>query len=151
MRLIITGHDRDGRSIVESDRVIADEGMQSIFTTAGCTPDPVASTAPAAAAAPHIDIVPDSGAASWVFVDVPPEEQLRAALAAGVVGIDAEGWHTTPTVDYVMIMNGSIFLALDTQEVELYAGDCVVQQGTRHAWRNRTDTRVRMACVMIAR
>ena len=145
MRLIITGHDHEGRSIIESDRIVADEGMPSIFTTAARAAEPGVATAP------HIDVVPDSGAASWVFVDVPPEEQMRAALAAGIVGIDADGWHTTPTVDYVMIMNGSIFLALDTQEVELQAGDCVVQQGTRHAWRNRTDTRVRMACVMIAR
>ena len=144
MRLIITGHDGQGRSIVESDQLLPDEGMRVISTTTG-----IGQSVGAATGAPHIDTVPESGAASWVFVDVPPEEQLRAALAAGVVGIDAEGWHTTPTVDYVMIVNGSISLALDTQEIELHAGDCVVQRGTRHAWRNRTDAAVRMACVMI--
>lgn len=146
MRLITTGHDGEARSIVASDDLIPDQGMRTIFTTTG-----IGDVSAAVTRAPHIDTVPASGSVSWVFVDVPPEEQLRAALAAGVVGIDADGWHTTPTVDYVMIMNGSIFLALDTQEIELQAGDCVVQQGTRHAWHNRTDSPVRMACVMIRR
>jgi mannose-6-phosphate isomerase-like protein (cupin superfamily) len=144
MRLIITGHDDDGRSTVASDRLLPDEGMRVLSTTTG-----IGKGTGVAAAAPHIETVPESGAASWVFVDVPPEAQLRAALASGVVGIDAEGWHTTPTVDYVLILNGTISLALDTREVELHAGDCVVQQGTRHAWRNRTESPVRMACVMI--
>jgi hypothetical protein len=42
-----------------------------------------------------------------------------------------------------------VFLALDTGEVELHAGDCVVQRATRHAWRNRTDRPARIAAVMM--
>lgn len=44
----------------------------------------------------------------------------------------------TDTLDYVFVLEGSVTLVLDTEEVELQEGDTVVQRGTRHAWSNRT-------------
>lgn len=44
----------------------------------------------------------------------------------------------TNTLDFCLILEGEITLVLDTQEVQLSAGDTVVQRGTRHAWSNRT-------------
>ena len=144
MRVVITGHDAEGRSIVVSDEQIDDRGFVRVFTTGS---DPADIGPPSSD--PHIATVPDQGAAAWFFVDISPEAQMRASLAQGVAGIDADGWHATPTVDYLLVLNGSVVLALDTAEVELHAGDCVVQRGTRHAWRNRTATPVRLACVMV--
>jgi hypothetical protein len=43
-----------------------------------------------------------------------------------------------------------VSLQLDDGEVALCAGDCVVQRGTRHAWRNRSGRPVRMAAVMLS-
>ena len=49
------------------------------------------------------------------------------------------GMHTTDTVDFDVVMSGECWLELDDgAEVLLKAGDCVVQNGTRHAWRNRS-------------
>ena len=144
MRVVITGHDADGRSIVRSDEQLPDHGMIRLFTTGG---DPADIGPPSGHA--HIDSVPQPGATSWFFVDISPEAKMRASLASGVAGIDAEGWHTTPTVDYLLVLNGTVVLMLDTAEVELHPGDCVVQRGTRHAWRNRTDEPARLACVMV--
>jgi mannose-6-phosphate isomerase-like protein (cupin superfamily) len=144
MRVVVTGHDAAGKSIVQSDSELADRGMANIFTT-GTDPDDVGPPS----SGPHIANVPAPGAASWIFVDITPDAVSRAALSRGVVGIDADGWHATPTVDYVLILRGPVVLALDTAEVELQTGDCVVQRGTRHAWRNRTDTAARLACVMV--
>ena len=45
----------------------------------------------------------------------------------------------TRTLDFCLILEGEITLVLDTKEVELKAGDTVVQRGTRHAWSNRSD------------
>jgi quercetin dioxygenase-like cupin family protein len=42
------------------------------------------------------------------------------------------------TLDFCLVLEGAITLVLDTQEVELRAGDVVVQRGTRHAWSNRS-------------
>jgi uncharacterized cupin superfamily protein len=78
---------------------------------------------------------------------------MRAAMAeaaATMEGIQADGFHTTQTVDYVMVLEGEIALELDTGEVTLRPGDCVVQRGTRHAWRNRSGKPVKMMAVMLS-
>jgi len=45
----------------------------------------------------------------------------------------------TRTLDFCLILEGEITLVLDTEEVQLSAGDTVVQRGTNHAWSNRSD------------
>ena len=45
----------------------------------------------------------------------------------------------TRTLDFCLVIEGSITLVLDTEEVHLTAGDTVVQRGTNHAWSNRSD------------
>ena len=44
----------------------------------------------------------------------------------------------TRTLDFCLVLEGEITLVLDTQEVQLRAGDTVVQRGTNHAWSNRS-------------
>jgi Cupin domain len=49
----------------------------------------------------------------------------------------APGMHTTDTIDYGVVVRGEMTLELDDgQKVHLRQGDCVVQNGTRHRWRN---------------
>lgn len=50
---------------------------------------------------------------------------------------NAPGFHTTDTIDYCVVVRGEMTLELDDgQKVTLKQGDCVVQNGTRHRWRN---------------
>lgn len=50
---------------------------------------------------------------------------------------NAPGFHTTDTIDYCVVVRGEMTLELDDgQKVHLKQGDCVVQNGTRHRWRN---------------
>jgi mannose-6-phosphate isomerase-like protein (cupin superfamily) len=50
---------------------------------------------------------------------------------------DAPGMHTTPTVDIDLVISGEVILELDNGvSTTLRAGDSVVQNGTRHRWRN---------------
>jgi mannose-6-phosphate isomerase-like protein (cupin superfamily) len=44
----------------------------------------------------------------------------------------------TRTLDLCLVLEGAVTLVLDTEEVQLEAGDTVVQRGTRHAWSNRS-------------
>ena len=45
--------------------------------------------------------------------------------------------HTTDTIDYGVVVRGEMTLELDDgQKVHLRQGDCIVQNGTRHRWRN---------------
>jgi hypothetical protein len=53
---------------------------------------------------------------------------------------DAPGFHTSDTVDYVMLIEGELYLKLDDGvELHLTPGASVIQNGTRHAWENRAD------------
>ena len=45
----------------------------------------------------------------------------------------------TRTLDFCLVLDGEITLVLDTEEVQLSAGDTVVQRGTNHAWSNRSN------------
>jgi mannose-6-phosphate isomerase-like protein (cupin superfamily) len=50
---------------------------------------------------------------------------------------DDPGMHTTDTIDFDYVVSGEVVLELDDgAEVLLRSGDCVVQNGTRHRWRN---------------
>ncbi len=47
------------------------------------------------------------------------------------------GMHTSDTIDYGIVVRGEMTLELDDgAKVHLRQGDCVVQNGTRHRWRN---------------
>jgi mannose-6-phosphate isomerase-like protein (cupin superfamily) len=52
---------------------------------------------------------------------------------------DHPGMHTTDSVDFDVVVFGEVVMELDDgAEVVLKAGDCVIQNGTRHAWHNRS-------------
>jgi quercetin dioxygenase-like cupin family protein len=58
--------------------------------------------------------------------------------------------HATDTVDYGVVLAGEMWMELDDGvEVHLGAGDCVVQNGTWHGWRNRGDRPCVMAFVVV--
>jgi len=63
---------------------------------------------------------------------------------------DVPGMHRTATLDYDVVIEGTIVLELDDGvEVTLGPGDIVVQNGTRHRWHNRGDTIARMLSVTV--
>jgi mannose-6-phosphate isomerase-like protein (cupin superfamily) len=64
--------------------------------------------------------------------------------------LDNPGMHTTDTVDYGIVLEGEVWLELDDgKQVLLRQHDVVVQNGTRHAWRNKSEKPVKMAFVLI--
>jgi mannose-6-phosphate isomerase-like protein (cupin superfamily) len=63
---------------------------------------------------------------------------------------DNPGFHTTDTVDYGVVVRGEMTLELDDgQKVHLKQGDCVIQNGTRHRWRNPLPEPCLMAFVSV--
>jgi mannose-6-phosphate isomerase-like protein (cupin superfamily) len=81
-------------------------------------------------------------------VTMPEDLDLESAIAelqtklpglAEVMEPDHPGMHTTDTVDLDLVISGEVWLELDDgHEVHLRAGDCVIQNGTRHAWHNHS-------------
>jgi hypothetical protein len=63
---------------------------------------------------------------------------------------DNPGMHTTDSIDYGICLEGELHLELDDgKEVKLTPGALVVQQGTRHAWHNKSDRPALMCYVLI--
>ncbi|WP_222400554.1 cupin domain-containing protein [Rhizobium leguminosarum] len=99
------------------------------------------------------------------MVEFPPDEALARITDWDLVGAeyatklpglaerfeaDSPGMHKTPTIDYVLMLSGELWLELDRGEKRrLTAGDIVVQNGTRHAWRNLSYGPARILSVMI--
>lgn len=74
------------------------------------------------------------------------EESLPGMVSQGNHEPDHPGMHTTDTVDFEYVVSGEVWLELDDgAEVHLKPGDTVVQNGTRHAWRNKGSE----PCVMV--
>ena len=60
------------------------------------------------------------------------------------------GMHTTDTIDYGIVVRGEMTLELDDGKmVHLRQGDCIVQNGTRHRWRNPLPEPCLMAFVSV--
>ena len=76
------------------------------------------------------------------------EEKLPGAIAH--LEPDNPGMHTTDTIDFEYVISGEAWLELDDGvEVHLRAGDTVVQNGTRHAWRNKGSEPCRMVTILV--
>ncbi len=147
-RRVVTGTDASGRSCVVSDGAAsATPGFAELWV--GCAADPL--EAAPASGEPWSSVEPPPGATSWRIFDLPPDEVVAAYLASRELPeVEASGFHRTDTLDYVLILDGEITLELDQGSVDLRSGDCIVQRGTRHAWRNRSGRPVRMAVVMVS-
>jgi cupin domain len=108
-----------------------------------------------ALALPHSMLPPPRGSVCRI-VTFPPDDSFRGKVGAAEVAaffntINAREASTyspqalhpymqkTRTLDFCLILEGEITLVLDTEEVQLSAGDTVVQRGANHAWSNRSD------------
>ena len=150
VRRVVTGIDADGRSVFLSDGLaFGPDQWSEVWVT-----DPAVGLD--AVVDPHdgpMVLEPPAGGAAWRVFEVPSDAVMREQMASAtdtIDGVEADGFHTTATVDFVMVLEGEIALELDDGEVLLGPGDCVVQRATRHAWRNRSDKRVRMMAVMLS-
>ena len=144
-RRVVTGHDQRGVS------VFADDGPVPVVRTA---PDGAlfyevwgtgAMPAPVSAIEPDPTVPSNTGSA----VTVPPAPngtKIRInEFPPGVVS----PMHRTQSVDYGIVLEGEVVLALDDSETTLRPGDVVVQRGTAHRWENRTEATARMAFILI--
>ena len=172
VRRVVTG-EKNGKSVFLSDGPVDNThnyaevpGFQTTLawaTLRGVAPLPHDGSDPVV----HIQsVVPDPHGTRLLVVQFPPDSALDSAefdpVAAGreyeahLPGLaqafeaDGSGMHRTTTVDYDIVVSGELWLELDDGEIRhLKAGDIVVQNGTRHAWRNRGTVPAVMVAVLI--
>lgn len=141
-RRVVTGHDPAGRSIVLSDgpvpvtRHADDVGLvfHEVWNTADA-PAPITAEIAAEPTERALRIAP-AGAGTVIRVN---EFQPGAKSPM----------HRTSSIDYGLVLEGSMTLLLTDAEISLSAGDIVVQRGTDHAWENRSAETARMAFILV--
>ena len=63
---------------------------------------------------------------------------------------DNPAMHVTDTIDYCVVLEGELVLELDDGFFTVVRrNDFVIQNGTRHGWRNRSNQPAKMLFVMI--
>ena len=138
----MTGHDADGKAIVlidgEATNTRTSPGGNS-STLMWCTDAMPADIAIGAD-------VEDMGAR--ILGTPPPPNGTRFTVNEIMPGAPAM-MHRTETIDYVIVISGTIDMDLDDSTVTLTAGDIMVQRGTNHAWVNRGTEPARIAFVLI--
>ena len=157
VRRVVTGHDGAGRSIVVSDEQV--EGMPIGSGGSHAYPlwgrdDPAAF--PDDGAPPVVDsLFPPVGGCRCAIVTIGAgatrefDEFVSTALAE-FADPDVPGMHRTASLDFDVVLSGSVVLELDDGiEVELGPGDVVVQNGTRHRWHNRSDAPATYASIVV--
>jgi quercetin dioxygenase-like cupin family protein len=175
MRRVVTGHDASGKSVFVSDaeppRGVALRGVprfriDEIWSAVGVPALPAPSGEPTTR--PH-PFFPAPGGTGFLVVTFAPESDVTRAAESGVdvaaaqrefyeafpglaatMEPNAPGMHTSQTIDYGVVIRGEVWLELDDgAKCLLKPGDCVIQNGTRHAWHNTSNQECVMAFVVV--
>jgi mannose-6-phosphate isomerase-like protein (cupin superfamily) len=172
IRRVVTGHDGNGRAVVISDGPVPVHGnplrpgqrSHEVWKT-NAMPIPIGREEPDPVTGKR-QLHPPPHGTMFRISEVPPEsdvirnmtpQQAREAFRASGAE-EASTWgrggrhplmHRTETVDYAVVLDGEITLILDEGEVNLKAGDVVIQRGTSHAWSNRSGKVTKMLYVLI--
>jgi len=160
MRRLVTGIDTRGKSVFVHDgpapEITAGAGFElgALWASNAGTR---LGDAGADAARGKTGTVPAPGASVFTYVVIPPDADAdraghdAARTASADFHVEDDGrMHRTDTIDYGVLLRGELWLELDDgREQLLRAGDCFVQNGTRHAWHNRGTEPALMCVAMI--
>lgn len=98
--------------------------------------------------APHSQMLPEDFDRELAVAEL--EEKIPGMVSQAKMEPDNPGMHTTDTIDFEYVISGEVWLELDDgEEVHLKPGDTVVQNGTRHAWRNKGTEPCRMVVFLL--
>jgi quercetin dioxygenase-like cupin family protein len=138
VRRVVTGHDLQRKAIVTIDETVS---------AASLRPGQEGCVVWATDRIPVDNLDPVDGSGMATHTTVPNGAIFRIVrYAAGMTG----RMHRTRSMDYAVLLSGSIVLELDGgAEVTLQAGDVLVQRGTAHNWINRGAAPCTIAFVLI--
>ncbi|PIT00354.1 hypothetical protein TSA1_05975 [Bradyrhizobium nitroreducens] len=173
VRRVVTGKNASGKSVVVSDGPSPRE--MALKHTPGFVSAPIwmSEATPSLSAVANdpmskagASLLPTAGGSTFMIVTFPPDsvmmspdfdpakagpEHLVATPGiAETFEMENPGMHTTPTVDYAVVLDGEIWLELDDGEtVNLKPRDTIVQQAARHGWRNKGSKPATLAFVLL--
>jgi mannose-6-phosphate isomerase-like protein (cupin superfamily) len=168
VRRVVTGHDRDGKSIflMDSEAPNVKEmtsmpglALSDLWETTGA---PASNEGAKDAALRAVRLEPPANGTIVRIVEFPPDAQWRqnvdakaafksigAGHAKDVASADPM-MHKTSTVDYIIVLKGEIFAIMDKGETLLRPGDVLIQRGTNHSWSVRGNEPCIVAAVLVS-
>jgi mannose-6-phosphate isomerase-like protein (cupin superfamily) len=153
VRRVVTGVDGEGRSVVCSDDVervgltfphLPGFEITRLWCTDRTPPDQVGEDL----TLQPWELQPPDGGLNWQVIHRPPDESEATPTSQGAQLGTSE--HRTDSLDLILIMAGEVWLYVGEAEVQLRAGDFVVQRGTDHRWRNRGTVPCTMLALMVS-
>ena len=173
VRRVVTGHDENGKAVVISDgpapfvhvNAVNPEWYSTDIWRTGETPARIVPLADEPTLGPRRQMPQKRGTVLRINHFPPESEDVRqmdpeasrrafAALGNEKAATFGKGgrhplMHRTETIDYAIVLSGEITMVMDDVDVELKAGDVLVQCGTNHAWSNRSKAPCVVAFVLI--
>lgn len=167
VRRVVTTLDKEGKAVVLFDgenpdketRPVRKNVSRVIWTSASAPAEIQGDTD---RGANHKGTSPANGGSVFRIIDYPPQDPSvetmdmetrmnELAHEPPIKGLPPRHpfMHRTRSLDYAIVLSGEIDMLLDDSEVHLKAGDVIVQQGTNHAWVNRSNEICRIAFVLI--
>ena len=170
VRRIVTGRNSEGKSVFVS--IGPAPRSHDYVHIPGMSNTEVWATPPLPSLAAKVEdptlasrsVIPEVGGTQFVFLKLPPNSVMQSpqfdGRAAGeenlkvIPGLaetfEPDGMHTSDTIDYGIVLDGEVWLELDDGRTEhLHRHDVIIQNGTRHAWRNKGDRPALLAFVCI--
>jgi quercetin dioxygenase-like cupin family protein len=136
MRRLITGLDAAGRSclVAREDVHVTSPGTPGFLSAvlAETTSNPPPGRPPGRGLAADLGVAP--GLVRWVLLDYEPGTEFPM--------------HHSDTIDYDILLEGSLVLGLEDGEHQLEPGDVVIMNGVDHSWRAGPDG-ARLSVLMI--
>jgi quercetin dioxygenase-like cupin family protein len=119
-RRVVTGLDADGRSCIIIEGPVPQPSQTSNLVWQSSLPADNSGAADAARPFTIADVHHDGS--NFLLIEFAPGTE--------------PGMHVTDTLDYFVMLSGSVTLELDTGAVRLSPGDLLVNRGAMHGWRN---------------
>jgi mannose-6-phosphate isomerase-like protein (cupin superfamily) len=164
LRRVVTGHSAEGKAVFASD-----EQVEPVSVSGASTLHPIwsADDAPTfpddGSLPPTTGYWPPVGGFRYLLMTIAPSDGQQAGspvdtdelnrLMPGLTEVmepDEPGMHTSDTVDLEVVLSGEITLELDDGVTRTMGpGDTIIQNGTRHRWRNAGSEPARVAVILI--
>jgi mannose-6-phosphate isomerase-like protein (cupin superfamily) len=162
-RRIITGRDREGRSVVVADGPA--KRLGSLYEMWATSDAPADYGSEDEISERWVQLEPPERGTIFRFFRVDPEDpaldadEVERRVARGFASIGAAHcrpdttrsphMHQTRTVDYIIVLQGRVTLLLDDGSLDLGPHDVVIQRGTNHAWINKGSGPALLAAVLV--
>lgn len=174
IKRVVTAVNTEGTSVFHENQALPpvelaampEVQMFQVWGTEGPLTSPISDPKP-----DNATFFPGPGGTRFGLFRLPPEptteaeppavsqEELTAQVAEaeqkvpGLLGIfdpEVPGMHQTKSVDYIIVVEGDLWVELDNgAEAHLPVGSCLVQNGARHAWRNHGTVPTTLAYVIL--